>query len=86
MAKVSPLEPARAALTSGGICGDEEMDSQIVTGKLMGIVEGPIMLLESKGGEKGYPVDIPLTFAWVQTHMEQSVTVLVRDGRVVEVQ
>jgi hypothetical protein len=62
------------------------MNSQIVTGTLTGIVEGPTMLLESKGEEKGYPVDIPLTFAWVQSHMEQSITVLVRDGHVVEVQ
>ncbi len=61
------------------------MATQILHGRLVGIVDGPRFILEVRGEERSFPLAIELTLDWVQKHLNGPVAVLVRDGRVVEV-
>jgi hypothetical protein len=82
-------------ISSGGFCrqGSEaawgersnSVGKQIVAGKLLGVADGPVVLIEVRGEERGFPLDCQLTVDWVQSHMGKPITCMVTDGRVTEV-
>ena len=57
----------------------------MLRGEFLGMVEGPAILLNVKGAERKIDLGIHLSLAWVSQHMNQQVTVLVDNGRIVEV-
>ena len=61
------------------------MRGQILRGTLLGLVEGPAILLEVDGEERKLKVSIDLDLSWVQGHVEDTVTVMVTDDAVVDV-
>ena len=61
------------------------MAAQMLRGTLVAVVDGPKMILEMRGQERSFPLDVDITTDWVQTKMDSPVTVLVKDGRVVQV-
>jgi hypothetical protein len=61
------------------------MSGQFVRGTLVGVVDGPAMILEIRGEEKKYPLEVSLPLSWVQKNMDQQVTVVIKGGRVIEV-
>ena len=61
------------------------MKGQILRGTLLGLVEGPAILLEVDGEERKLKVSIDLDLSWVQGHVEDTVTVMVTNDAVVDV-
>ena len=61
------------------------MPGKILRGKLLGIVQGPAILLDIRGEEKKIPMAVDPPVSWIQEHMDSEVMVVVTDGRVVEV-
>ena len=61
------------------------MAALMVRGKLVGLIDGPSIVLEVKGQERTFPLEVSVTLDWVQKHMDGPVTVLLKDGRVVQV-
>lgn len=57
----------------------------MVRGELLGMVEGPAVILSVKGREQKIPLGMNLSLSWISEHMNQPVTVMVDNGRVVEV-
>ena len=61
------------------------MPGQILRGTLRGLVRGPVIILDVRGEEKKLPLAVDPPVSWVKDNMDTSVTVVVMDGRVVEV-
>ena len=61
------------------------MRGEIVSGSLVGVVQGPALIIDVRGEERGLPLDVQLPLEWVRTHMDAAVTVVVAEGTVVEV-
>ena len=68
-----------------GLKGVTKVGKQIVAGKLLGVADGPVILIEVRGEERGFPLDCQLTVDWVYSHMGKPITCMVTDGRVTEV-
>lgn len=62
------------------------MKRELITGNLVGVRDGPIIVIDVKGEEKKFPLDCPLSVEWVLCHMDKSVICLVEDGRVKQVE
>ncbi len=60
------------------------MPGIMVQGELVGIVEGPAMVLNIRGVERKIQLGVQVPLTWVSQHMEQQVTVLVENGKIVE--
>ncbi len=61
------------------------MAKRMVRGDLVGVVDGPAMILNLKGEEQKFGLAVNLPVEWVAKNMERPVTVMVEDGRVTEV-
>ena len=61
------------------------MPGQILRGKLLGVVRGPAIILEIQGEEENFPLTVNPPVSWIQEHMDTEVTVVMTDGRVVEI-
>ena len=61
------------------------MRGQILRGTLLGLVEGPAILLEVDGQEQKLRVEIDVDLSWIQHHVEDTVTVMVINDAVVDV-
>ncbi len=59
--------------------------ASMMRGELVGVVDGPAMILTVKGQERKLALAINLSLAWISQHMNQQVTVMVDNGRIVEV-
>ena len=71
-----------SAIGPGGI----RMRGQVLRGRLVGVVAGPSMILEVRGGEeKKLPLKVELPLPWIESHIDEPVLVMVNDGAVVEV-
>ena len=57
----------------------------MMRGEMVGVVEGPAMILTVKGQEQKLALAVKLSLAWISQHMNQQVTVMVDNGRIVEV-
>ena len=62
------------------------MAKQLVFGKLLGVADGPVILVEVRGSEQGFPLDCELTLDWIRSHMGKPISCIVTDGRVTEVE
>lgn len=61
------------------------MNKQIISGKLLGVADGPVILIEVRGQEKSFPLACGVRLEWIFSHMNKPVTVQVTDGKVTEV-
>ena len=59
--------------------------ASMMRGELAGVVDGPAMILNVKGQERKLALAVNLSLAWISQHMNQQVTVMVDNGRIVEV-
>ena len=62
------------------------MKSEFVTGTLIGVRDGPVIVIEVRGQQSKFPLDCELSIEWVLSHMNKMVTCLVEDGRVARVE
>jgi hypothetical protein len=76
-----------AGRAAGAAWGERSnsVGKQIVAGKLLGVADGPVILIEVRGEERGFPLDCQLTVDWVYSHMDKPITCMVTDGRVTEI-
>jgi hypothetical protein len=58
---------------------------EIVTGTLVGVRDGPFIVIELNGREKKFPLHYALTVNWVYSHMGKRIMCVVEDGKVIEV-
>ncbi len=59
--------------------------ASMMRGEMVGVVDGPAMILTVKGQERKLALAVNLSLAWISQHMNQQVTVMVDNGRIVEV-
>jgi hypothetical protein len=60
--------------------------TEFVTGTLIGVRDGPVIVIEVRGQQSKFPMDCELSIEWVFSHMNKRVTCLVEDGRVTRVE
>lgn len=61
------------------------MAARVVRGELVGVVEGPGMILSVNGQEQRFDLGVDLTLGWIGSHMGQSVLVKVEGDRITEI-
>ena len=61
------------------------MNRQVAQGKLLGVIEGPAILLEVKGQEVKLSCDLDLSIQWIQKHVETEVMVMIENDQVTEI-
>ncbi len=59
--------------------------NRMVTGQFLGIVDGPKMLLEVRGNEQEFRMATKVPMSWVAKNMNRQVTIVVDDGKVVQI-
>lgn len=64
----------------------EKMKTEFVTGTLIGVRDGPVIVIDVRGQQKKFPLDCELSVEWALSHMNNRVTCLVEDGRVTRVE
>ncbi len=64
----------------------EKARREFITGTLVGVRDGPVIVLEIDGQEKKFPLACDLTVNWVYSHMEKQVMCLVEDGKVTQIE
>ena len=57
----------------------------MVRGEMVGVVDGPAMVLTVKGEERKLDLAMDVSLAWISQHMNQQVTVMVDNNRIVEI-
>lgn len=62
------------------------MKTEFVTGTLIGVRDGPVIVIAVRGQQSKFPLDCELSIEWVFSHMNKLVTCLVEDGRVTRVE
>lgn len=63
-----------------------KLTREVVTGKLIGVRDGPVMVIGVMGQEKKYPLDCELSIEWAFTRMNTMVVCQVEDGRIIRVE
>lgn len=61
------------------------MNHQVMRGKLLGVIEGPAILLEVKGEEIKLPSVLNLSIQWIKEHVETQVMVMIENNQVTEI-
>ncbi len=59
---------------------------ELIAGTLVGVRDGPIIVLEVEGKERKFPLGCDLTVTWVYEHIDKQVMCLVEGGRVTQVE
>lgn len=62
------------------------MKTEFVTGTLIGIRDGPVIVIEVGGQQRKFPLDYEVSVEWALTHMNKRAICLVEDGRVTRVE
>ena len=62
------------------------METGFVTGTLIGVRDGPVIVIEVRGQQSKFPLDCELSIEWVFAHINKLVTCFVEDGRVARVE
>ena len=62
------------------------MKTEFVTGALIGVRDGPVIVIEVRGQQSKFPLDCELSIEWVFSHMNKMVTCLLEEGRVTRVE
>ena len=57
----------------------------IVRGEMVGVVDGPAMILVVKGEERKLDLGVDISLSWISEHMNQQVTVMLDNSRIIEV-
>jgi len=58
---------------------------EVVTGKLIGVRDGPVMVIGVMGQEKKYPLDCEISVGWAFKRMNTMVVCQIEDGRIITV-
>jgi hypothetical protein len=61
------------------------MAVRVVRGELVGIVDGPGMILNVNGEEQKFGLAVDLSLGWISAHMGTDLLVKVEDNRVTEI-
>jgi len=61
------------------------MNREIVVGTLVGVRDGPVIVIEVRGQERKFPLSCELTVDWVYSHMNKTIVCFVEDGKVTAV-
>lgn len=61
------------------------MAVRVVRGELVGIVDGPGMILNVNGEEQKFGLAVDLSLGWISEHMGTDLLVKVEDNRVTEI-
>ncbi len=61
------------------------MPEEYVSGTLIGVRDGPVIVIEVGGQHRKLPLDCELSVEWVLSRMEKRVICQVEDGRVTSV-
>jgi hypothetical protein len=59
---------------------------EVVTGKMIGVRDGPVMVIGLMGQEKKYPLDCEISIEWAFKRMNTMVVCQVEDGRIIRVE
>ena len=62
------------------------MKTEHVNGTLIGIRDGPVIVVEVMGQEKKFPLDCEVSIEWAFSRMNTRVICVMEDGRVVKVE
>lgn len=62
------------------------MAAEAVSGKLIGIRDGPVIVIEVLGQEKKFPLDCEVSIGWAFSRMNTMVICVMEDGRVTRVE
>lgn len=58
---------------------------RFLRGELLGVVEGPAVLLKIRGEERKFPLGVDLSVSWIMEHLDRPVMVRLDGDRVTEV-
>jgi|GEM_PF-1002839 len=64
----------------------ERVKTEFVSGILIGVRDGPIIVIEVIGREKKLPLDCEVSIGWAFSRMNTRVVCVVEDGRVIRVE
>jgi hypothetical protein len=59
---------------------------ELIAGTLVGVRDGPVIVIEIKGQEKKFPLRCELTVGWVYSHMGKRISCIVEEGKVTSVE
>ena len=62
------------------------MKAEFVSGMLIGVRDGPIIVIEVMGQEKKFPLDCEVSIGWAFSRMNTRVVCVMEDGRVIKVE
>ena len=62
------------------------MKTEFVSGMLIGVRDGPIIVIEVMGQEKKFPLDCEVSVEWAFSRMNTRVVCVMEDGRVIKVE
>ena len=62
------------------------MKTEFVSGMLIGVRDGPIIVIEVMGQEKKFPLDCEVSIGWAFSRMNTRVVCVMEDGRVIKVE
>ena len=62
------------------------MKEEFIVGTLVGVRDGPVIVVDVRGEEKKFPLGCELTVDWVYSHMGSRVMCLLKSGKVVQVE
>ena len=57
----------------------------MMRGEMVAVVDGPAMVLTVKGEERKLDLAVDISLSWISEHMNQQVTVMVDNNRIVQV-
>jgi hypothetical protein len=62
------------------------MAAEVVSGKLIGVRDGPVIVIEVLGQQNKFPLDCEVSVEWALSRMNTMVICLMEDGRVTKVE
>ena len=62
------------------------MKTEVVSGKLIGVRDGPVIVIEILGQEKKFPLHCEVSIEWAFSRMNTMVICVMEDGRVTKVE
>ena len=62
------------------------MKTEHVNGTLIGIRDGPVIVVEVMGQEKKFPLDCEVSIEWAFSRMNTRVVCILEDGRAIKVE
>ena len=63
---------------------DPQVKKEFVSGTLVGVIDGPLIIIDVRGEERKYNLNFDLTLEWVSSHLDKGIMCIVEDGKVTE--